>query len=253
MQENIGNTYFFKIELVGQKIVVFCRNRGVFLQARDYLAQFNTPNLVVALNGSDITHEQHITELNSHNRNNALSSCEPYIEALAILRKISEAMLDYNTFLMHGAAVADGEGAYLFTAPSGTGKTTHIKKWLENLPGAYVVNGDKPLVEITAEGAIVHGTPWCGKEKLGCNGKAPLRAVVLQQRGEENRMEEITFGAALPTLLRQSYRPDDPEKMKKTLFLLAELGKRVRFYRFTCNNMKPDAFRTAYDALHAAP
>ena len=159
-------------------------------------------------------------------------------------------MLDYNTFLMHGAAVADGEGAYLFTAPSGTGKTTHIKKWLENLPGAYVVNGDKPLVEITAEGAIVHGTPWCGKEKLGCNGKAPLRAVVLQQRGEENRMEEITFGAALPTLLRQSYRPDDPEKMKKTLSLLAELGKRVRFFRFTCNNLKPDAFQVAYDALH---
>lgn len=175
------------------------------------------------------------------------------LESLAVHRKIAEGMLAFDTFLMHGAAVADGQGAYLFTAKSGTGKTTHVKKWLENVPDAYVVNGDKPLVEITAAGAFVHGTPWCGKEKLGCNGKAPLRAVILQQRGEDNRVEEITFGQALPTLLQQTYRPDDPEKMKKTLFLLAELGKRVRFYRFTCNNMKPDAFRTAYDALHAAP
>ena len=28
----------------------------------------------------------------------------------------------------------------------GVGKTTHTKLWLDNIPGSFVVNGDKPLI-----------------------------------------------------------------------------------------------------------
>ena len=242
---------YFRISVAGKSVIVFCRDRTVFRQCRGFLSHFDEPDIVIEATDEDIAYERRLTGQEDRGVNGiAVTSSFGYLESLAVHRKIAEEMLAFDTFLMHGAAVADGQGAYLFTAKSGTGKTTHVKKWLENVPDAYVVNGDKPLLEITAAGAFVHGTPWCGKEKLGCNGKAPLRAVILQQRGEDNRAEEITFGQALPTLLQQTYRPNDPEKMKKTLSLLAELGKRVRFYRFTCNNMKPDAFRTAYDALH---
>ena len=243
MEEDIR--YYFTARIAGKLFRIETFGKQAARTCKGYFEK-GQPEIEISIWQEDIDRER----AEEARFTPGIHSSDGYLEELAVHRKIAEEMLAYNTFLMHGAAVADGEGAYLFTAPSGTGKTTHIKKWLENLPGAYVVNGDKPLVEITAEGAIVHGTPWCGKEKLGCNGKAPLRAVVLQQRGEENRMEEITFGAALPTLLRQSYRPDDPEKMKKTLSLLAELGKRVRFFHFTCNNLKPDAFQVAYDALH---
>ena len=243
MEEDIR--YFFTARIAGKLLCIETFGKQAARTCKGYFEK-GQPEIEISIEQGDIDRER----AEEARYMPGAHSSDEYLESLAVHRKIAEEMLAFDTFLMHGAAVADGQGAYLFTAKSGTGKTTHIKKWLENVPDAYVVNGDKPLLEITAAGAFVHGTPWCGKEKLGCNGKAPLRAVILQQRGEDNRAEEITFGQALPTLLQQTYRPNDPEKMKKTLSLLAELGKRVRFYRFTCNNMKPDAFRTAYDALH---
>ena len=150
---------------------------------------------------------------------------------------------------MHGAVIAYNNAAYMFTASSGTGKTTHIRKWLNNLPGAYVVNGDKPLIKITNAGAIACGTPWCGKEKFGKNCMVPMRAIVLMERGEDNIIQEISFGQAFTGLLQQTYMPKDVEKMKKTLALLSMLQGRVKFYRFLFNNKKDDSFEVAYNTI----
>ena len=54
-----------------------------------------------------------------------------YAESLAVCRRLSDALLDRDVLLFHGSAVAvDGE-VYLFTAPSGTGKSTHARLWRE--------------------------------------------------------------------------------------------------------------------------
>ena len=172
-----------------------------------------------------------------------------YLETLAVYRKIAEAILEYDTFLMHGAVVAYENSAYMFTATSGTGKTTHIRLWLKNLKDAYVVNGDKPLIRMTGDEAIACGTPWQGKEKLGGNCMVPLKAIVLMERGENNKIEEITFEKALSFLLRQTYMPEDVEKMKKTLALVAKLKDGVKFYKYVFNNMKDDAFEVAYGMI----
>lgn len=170
------------------------------------------------------------------------------IESIVLLRKIADRMLDFDTILMHGAVVAvDGE-AYLFTAPSGTGKTTHISLWLDNLPDAYVVNGDKPLL-IVEDTPLACGTPWCGKERMGTNAIVPLKAIVMMKRAEENAMRPLSFMEAFPHLLEQSHRPEDAEKMRKTVRLLSSLGKRVALWQFECNNFTDDAFRVAYHAL----
>ena len=170
------------------------------------------------------------------------------IESILLLRKIAERMLDFDTLLMHGAVVAANGEAYLFTAPSGTGKTTHLRLWLEKLPDAYVVNGDKPLI-IVGDTPLACGTPWCGKERMGTNAIVPLKAIILMQRGEENAMRPLSFLEAFPRLLGQSHRPEDAEKMRKTVRLLSALGKNVELWQFECNNFKDDAFETAYQAL----
>ena len=171
------------------------------------------------------------------------------VENLVLYRKIAELMLDNSAFLMHGAVVAVDDAAFMFTAKSGVGKTTHILKWLENAQGCFVVNGDKPIIKLTDSEAIAYGTPWCGKERLGTNTGVPLRAIVFMERDENNAIEEIPFSKVLPNLMQQIYRPCDAEKMLKTLALISALDRKVRFYRFCFNNLKPDAFCTAYEAL----
>ena len=170
------------------------------------------------------------------------------IESMLFLRKIADRMIDFDTILMHGAVIAVNGEAYMFTAPSGTGKTTHIRRWLESLPEAYVVNGDKPLI-IVGETPVECGTPWCGKERMGTNAIVPLKAIVMMKRGEENIMRRLSFIEAFPRLMEQTHRPEDTEKARKNVRLLSMLGKRVELWQFEFDNFKDDAFDVAYRAL----
>lgn len=167
-----------------------------------------------------------------------------------ILGKFSVALLDFNTILMHGAALAMKDSAFVFSAPSGTGKTTHIFKWLDHLPEAFVINGDKPFIKINGDDMVFAcGSPWAGKEHLYSNTMIPLKSIILMERAEDNHIEQISFAEAFPFLLQQVYRPEDEEKMRKTLRLMQRLGKSVTFWRFHCNNFKDDCFQVAYEAL----
>ena len=81
-----------------------------------------------------------------------------------LLRLTADALLPRDRLLMHGAALAWQGQAYLFTAPSGTGKSTHAMLWRRYLgSGAEVINGDKPLLHLPPDGpAVVYGSPWAG-------------------------------------------------------------------------------------------
>lgn len=142
---------------------------------------------------------------------------ESSLELFALPYVICDAMLTYDTFLMHGAVIAVNNEAYMFTAKSGTGKTTHIRQWLKRIPEAFVVNGDKPLIIAGKETPQACGTPWCGKERMGTNAIVPLKAIVFMDRAEENAIRPITFMQAFPRLLAQTHRPEDPELMSKTV------------------------------------
>ena len=170
-------------------------------------------------------------------------------EKLLVHRLLSEALLSFDTLLMHGAVVALNEAAYMFTAKSGTGKSTHVKNWLESIEGAYVVNGDKPFLIVGEDDVQACGSPWAGKEKLHTNTIVPLKSIVLLERAEENRMERISFIQAFPTLLQQVHHPNDEGKMRKTLKLLQQMSSAVSFWHFQCNNFKEDCFDVAYNAL----
>ena len=136
---------------------------------------------------------------------------KPYLETLTVYRKIATAFLERSVLLMHGSVVAvDGE-AYMFTALSGTGKSTHVRLWRKLFGDrAVMVNDDKPLVRIGGERAIVYGTPWDGKHHLSNNIAVPLKAIVVLRRGLENEIHPLTVQEAFPTLLQQSFRTEDP-------------------------------------------
>ena len=174
---------------------------------------------------------------------------DDYLESLAVYRAICERLPFYDTVLLHGSALClDGE-AYLFTAPSGTGKSTHARLWREVF-GARVtmINDDKPLLRITDGGVTVYGTPYNGKHSLGADMAAPLGAICLLHRAEENVIRPIRAAEAFPTLLRQVYRCADAAAMARTLALLETLTHSVRLYSLGCN-MDPAAARVAREGM----
>ena len=173
------------------------------------------------------------------------------VELLTVQQLLTEELLSFDTLLMHGAVIAVDHVAYMFTATSGTGKTTHIQKWLENIDGAYVVNGDKPFVIVGKPGEepLACGSPWAGKEHMQTNVIVPLKAIVLLERADENHMERVSSAQAFPFVYQQVHQPDDEAKLRKTLHLVSRLVSSVPVWRFRCNNFKDDCFNVAYNAL----
>ena len=237
----------FKIRLADVNIAVNSIHDEVYRLCRDYLTDGST-DFYVSPAPADIELERvknlHEAEVEGIPPVNYPDS---YLETLAVYRKIVTQMLGYDTFLLHGAVIAVNDKAWLFTAPSGTGKTTHIRLWLDNIKGSYVVNGDKPLIHV-GEDVTVYGTPWAGKEGMQKNVGVKLCGIVFLERGAENRIGRTTLLQSLPLLIQQSYRPNDKSGTEKALALIGKLGSRVPLYRLQCN-MRPEAAWTAYRTL----
>jgi hypothetical protein len=150
---------------------------------------------------------------------------------------------------MHGSVVAVDGAAYMFTARSGTGKSTHAALWRKLLGDrAVMVNDDKPLVSVEDGLAVVYGTPYNGKHRLGSNISVPLKAVCVLERGDTNVITGIGRQQAYPVLLQQIYRPADRKAFVRTLELIDELTKSVKFYKLKCN-MDISAAELSYNTM----
>ena len=174
---------------------------------------------------------------------------DAYLEKLAVYRQIAEILPKLGGVLFHGSVIAvDGKG-HLFTAVSGTGKSTHTRLWREYLGDrAVMINDDKPLILLKDGEVRVYGTPWDGKHHLSMNTSVPLVSIVDLERGEKNYIEKVDPMSIYPLLLQQMYRPKDPVALASSLKILDRIMKQVHFYRLKCN-MDIEAAKVAFETL----
>ena len=171
------------------------------------------------------------------------------LEITALQRKIADCLFECEILLFHGSVISVDGNAYLFTAKSGTGKSTHTRLWREVFgTKAVPVNDDKPFLRIRKDDVIVYGTPWNGKHKIGNNISVPLKAICVLERGAVNSIASLNKKDVLPLLVQQSYRPNSPQKTLQYLELIDRLTQNVEFYKLSCN-MNPDAAIVAYEAM----
>lgn len=172
-----------------------------------------------------------------------------YLETFAALRAIAEQLPQYDRMVFHGAAITYNDGAYLFAAPSGTGKTTHIRLWKEYL-GAQtdIVNGDKPILSVEGSNVRVHGTPWAGKENWHKNRSAALKGICFLQQAKENMIQRLEPSQCLERLMKQVYLPEDRHAAGRTLELLDGMVRHVPVYLLYCN-ISEDAVRYSFEEM----
>ena len=208
------------------------------------------PDFIVRITPADIDAERAQAAREARQKGRPVSAPrDERLEELAVYRRIAERMPAYDTVLFHGSAVAvDGRG-YLFAAPSGTGKSTHARLWQELLGDRLTyVNDDKPFIRVTAEAALVYGTPYDGKHHRSTDTSVPLEAVCFLRQGPENVIREVEAREAFPRLLQQTFAPRDQDALQRTLALLQGLTERVRFFELICNT-DLEAARVAFRAM----
>ena len=240
----------FTIKLADKIVDVSAIYDSTKVYCDDYLLEGKS-DFLVEITPEDIEFERNVNiKANEQDGIYGRNFLDSNLEIIAVQRKITEALFEYDTVLFHGSVIAVDGAAYLFTAKSGTGKSTHTRLWREMLgERAIMVNDDKPFISINENGGvIVHGSPWNGKHRLGENISAPLRAICILERGDVNKIERIPASKALKMLIQQSSRPSNPALMGKYMELIDGISRGVAFYRLECN-MDPEAARVAYEAM----
>lgn len=226
---------------------------SIYEKVHDYCKDYETDeqaDFSVMTTADDIVYEKQKTDSEYAYEGLPLPNfSQGTLEETAVYRKIGEKMPNYDTVIFHGSVIAvDGQG-FLFTAKSGTGKSTHTALWREYLGEKTVmVNDDKPMLKITDNRVVAYGTPYNGKHHLGCNMSVPLKAICIIIRDEKNSIVRIDKSEAYAMLLQQVYRPQDPVQMAKTLKLVDKLAASVELYKLACN-MEIEAAEVAYNAM----
>ncbi len=168
---------------------------------------------------------------------------DAYYESTSIYRKIAEKLPEYDGFLFHGSVIDFRGKAYVITASSGVGKTTHTSLWLSEFGDEVsVINGDKPIIRFINGTPYACGTPWMGKEGYGKNGMRELGGFVFLSRGEKNTAENISEADAVMRFMSQIYLP---KKSKANLIKTMQLANRVikssKLIELKCNMDKEAA------------
>ncbi len=221
----------FQIEAAG--LVIRIENRFDYVRnmCRDYIISPDRPaDIAVSVSEEELRREIE-----------KAPECffgDAYGEAVVAYEKISNALPAFDAFVMHSSVVAVDGKAYCFAAESGTGKSTHTRYWKEALGDRVtVINGDKPIYRFRGEELLAYGTPWCGKENWQANVSAPLKALCLLERGEENAVFPVNAFEMLGELMRHFHLPGDGQvDMPKLMELLDRMMTTVPVYRLRCRN-----------------
>lgn len=239
----------FTVFIAGHAIRVSALFSPILEYCRDYICNLE-PECFVEVTPHDIACEQKTMDCEYKLEGIPTRTMDNYLlERTALQRKIAEKLFEYDILLFHGSVISvDGSG-YLFTAKSGTGKSTHTRLWREMFGDrAVMVNDDKPFLRVSPDEVRVYGSPWNGKHGLGNNIDVPLKAVCILEQGEHNEITRISAKDAIPMLLQQSNRPQQSALLPKYLELLEHLTDQIAFYRLKCN-MDPEAARIAYQTM----
>lgn len=157
-------------------------------------------------------------------------------------------LISRGGMMLHASAVVKDGEAFLFSAPSGTGKSTHTSLWLQHFPGAYILNDDKPAILLSDGKVYAAGTPFSGKFNISVNRTVPLRAIAFLRRSETNRIERLSGRQALFEILNQTVRPSDVERYSMLLQNTSQILSKTPIYQLYCN-MDVQAAEVAYAGM----
>ncbi len=167
---------------------------------------------------------------------------EDMAEYLGSAMVFAKELLNFDGMYLHASAVVLEGKAYLFSAPSGTGKSTHTEKWCR-LFGATYLNDDKPVLRLIDGVWMAYGTPWSGKHDLSAPIGVPLGGLIYIHRGQENTIRKLSPEEAVPRLMSQTlWRHKTPDSMEKQLALLDKLLRQFPLWLLSCRNDDAAAF-----------
>ena len=146
---------------------------------------------------------------------------------------LAQLIVAKNAFFLHSSFIEVGGKAVLFSAASGTGKSTQASLWQKHR-GAEIINGDKAGV-LVENGVYACGVPFCGTSGICQNRVMPLGAIVLLSQSKSNSVKRLAGLEALHGVLKNVHLDLlAPNEQRRIFDLLIELLSVVPVYSLAC-------------------
>jgi len=158
-------------------------------------------------------------------------------------------LLRFDGFYLHASAVVRDGRAYLFSGHPKAGKSTHTRLWLDTFGDCCIINDDKPALRRLDGIWYAYGTPWCGKDGINHNKRAPLAGVCFLKKAEENRIRRLDAVEAMQKLLSQTiYKFTQVEQLDMLLQHLELFLQEVPVFELE-NKPESSAAQLSYETM----
>lgn len=142
-----------------------------------------------------------------------------------------------NGVIIHSSTILWQGRGIMFSAPAGTGKSTHAHLW-QQLYHTPILDGDSAACRVADGTPVVYGLPWCGTSGEFLNQSAPLGAIVFLQQAQENSIVRLDLRESIIRLAARCFLlPWNEKLMHQYLDTVQEIAAKTDCYLLNC---RPD-------------
>lgn len=148
-----------------------------------------------------------------------------------------DVLVNHQGFILHSSFISWQNNGILFTAPSGTGKSTQADLW-KKYEDADIYNGDRTIIRKIEGKYYGFGSPYAGSSGIYRNESAPIKAIVVIEQGPDNVIRRLHGREAFLPLFRETLMNTwNKEYMEKMTDLLMDVACQIPVYHLSC---RPD-------------
>ncbi|MGD9910617.1 MAG: hypothetical protein AB7U79_08475 [Candidatus Izemoplasmatales bacterium] len=156
-----------------------------------------------------------------------------------------EIALKEGFIILHASAVKQGEEVYLFSSPSGGGKSTMAELFLKEYPESTILNDDKPIIKQRGNEFYVYGTPWSGKTQTNMNDEGHLHSIIFLKQAPFNQVSPLSPRLKIEQMYRNMFRPREEAENVKVATMVEKCIARTRIIQYEFIN-HPSAAQYIY-------
>lgn len=160
--------------------------------------------------------------------------CLEYSRNILEAINIEQILNKFNAFILHSSFIKWQDKAILFTAPSGTGKSTQADLWKKN-ENAEVINGDRSGIRKMDGKWTAYGLPIAGSSGIYKNKKAEISHIIILKQGKENKLTKLSSREAFIKLYSETLvHTWDKEFQENIINMITDVVQNVRIYQYEC-------------------
>ncbi|WP_296878349.1 hypothetical protein [Thomasclavelia sp.] len=154
------------------------------------------------------------------------------------LLALERRMNNFNSYVLHSSYIVYQNQAILFSAPSGTGKSTQADLW-KKYRNIEIINGDRTLLTLKDDCFFANGWPVCGSSEICFNQTYPIKAIVLLQQGKQNQISQLSYIEKTKRLLKEiTINYHNQEYLDNALVFIEQLIKKIPIINLSCTISK---------------